>query len=130
MNFSRVEVAHGESIFFVFSDSARRRFYLDDSTPLNHVPRMVETANNGRRTGPALEAMYQFMVWLVPTVEKFPRSQKFVLGDRIQDAALDVLDSLIAATYTRSRDAMLARANLGLERLRYFMRLSRDTGSR
>ena len=37
-----------------------------------------------RRTGPALEAMYRFMLWLVPTVEKFPRSQKLFLGDRIQ----------------------------------------------
>lgn len=36
-----------------------------------------------RRTGPALEAMYRFMLWPVPTVEKFPRSQKFLLGDRI-----------------------------------------------
>ena len=35
--------------------------------------------------------MYRFMLWLVPTVEKFPRSQKFLLGDRIQSTALDVL---------------------------------------
>ncbi|MGE0225640.1 MAG: diversity-generating retroelement protein Avd [Acetobacteraceae bacterium] len=66
------------------------------------------------------------MLWLGPTVEKFPRSQKFVLGDRIQTTALDVLDSLIAATYTRGRDAMLVQANLGLERLRVFMRLSNE----
>ena len=26
--------------------------------------------------------MYRFLLWLVPTVEKFPRSQKFLLGDR------------------------------------------------
>lgn len=32
--------------------------------------------DHARRTGPALEAMYRFMLWLVPTVEKFPRSQK------------------------------------------------------
>ena len=35
---------------------------------------------SARRTGPALEAMYRFMLWLVPTVEKFPRSQKFLLA--------------------------------------------------
>ncbi len=71
--------------------------------------------------------MYQFILWLVPTVEKFPRSQKFVLGDRIQAAALDVLDALIEATYTRSRDAMLARANLGSENAcAIFLRLSQD----
>ena len=69
--------------------------------------------------------MYQFLLWLVPAIDKFP-PQKFVLGDRIETAALDVLDSLIAATYTRGRDKLLADANLGLERLRFFMRLSRE----
>ena len=87
---------------------------------------MNAQVNNARRTGPALEAMYQFLLWLIPTIDKFPRSQKFVLGDRIEAAALDVLDALIAATYTRGRDAMLTNANLGLERLRVFMRLSRE----
>jgi hypothetical protein len=87
---------------------------------------MSEPVNNARRTGPALEAMYQFLLWLIPTIDRFPRSQKFVLGDRIEAAALDVLDALIAATYTRGRDTMLANANLGLERLRFFMRLSQE----
>lgn len=31
---------------------------------------MVEAENNARRIGPALEAMYQFILWLVPTVDK------------------------------------------------------------
>jgi hypothetical protein len=87
---------------------------------------MSDTADNARRTGPALEATYQFLLWLVLTLDKFPRQQKFVFGDRIETAALDVLDSLIAATYTRGRDRMLNDANLGLERLRFFMRLSNE----
>ena len=33
---------------------------------------------------PAVESMYRFVLWLVPTVEKFPRRQKFLLGDRLQ----------------------------------------------
>ena len=44
---------------------------------------------NARQTGPALEAHYQFILWLVPTLERFPRSQKFLLGDRIQSTALN-----------------------------------------
>jgi hypothetical protein len=48
------------------------------------------------------------------------------LADRIETTALDVLDALIAATYTRGRDRMLAEANLGIERLRFFMRLSSE----
>jgi len=64
--------------------------------------------NPKRETGPALEAMNLFLLWLIPTVEKFPRSQKFLLGDRIQSAALDVLERLIEATYTRARGPILA----------------------
>jgi hypothetical protein len=79
-----------------------------------------------RVTGPALEAMYRFMLWLVPTVEGFPRSQKFMLGDRIQTNAIDILESLIEATYSRSRDRQLGQANLGLEKLRFLFRLAKD----
>ena len=79
-----------------------------------------------RRTGPALEAMYRFVLWLVPTVERFPRSQKFLLGDRLQATALDVLERLIDATYTRARGPHLAAANLGIEKLRYLCRLAKD----
>ena len=87
---------------------------------------MAEQENNARRTGPALEAMYQFILWLVPAVDKFPRARKFTLGDRIEATALDVLEQLIAATYTRKREALLAEANLGLERLRFLMRLAHE----
>jgi hypothetical protein len=83
-------------------------------------------ADNARRTGPALEAHRQFLLWVVPTVERFPRSQKFLLGDRIQATALDVLEALIEATYTRDRRGQLARANLGLEKLRHLFRLAVD----
>ena len=79
-----------------------------------------------RATGPALEAMYRFLLWLVPTVEGFPRSQKFMLGDRIQSIALAVLEALIEATYSRSRDRQLSEANLGLEKLRVLFRLAKD----
>lgn len=38
---------------------------------------------------PALEAMIHLLLWLSPTIEKFPRSDKFTLGDRIETTALD-----------------------------------------
>jgi hypothetical protein len=82
--------------------------------------------DQARRTGPALEAMYRFILWLVPTVEKFPRSQKFLLGDRIQATALDVLERLIEATYTKARRPALLAANLGIEKLRFLFRLATE----
>ena len=44
-------------------------------------------SDNARKTGAAIEAHFQFLMWLVPTVEKFPRPQKLLLGDRIQTTA-------------------------------------------
>ena len=79
-----------------------------------------------RQTGPALESHYRFLLWLIPAVEKFPKSQKFLLGDRIQATALDALENLIDATYTRRRQSHLAAANLALEKLRFLFRLSMD----
>ena len=87
---------------------------------------MTTGGDPARATGPALEAMYRFLLWLVPTIEGFPRSQKFMLGDRIQSIALAVLEALIEATYSRSRDRQLSEANLGLEKLRVLFRLAKD----
>ena len=83
-------------------------------------------SDRARSTGAALEAHYRFVVWLVPTLERFPRSQKFLLGDRIQHTALDVLERLIEATYTRRRGNHLALANIGIEKLRFLCRLAHD----
>lgn len=83
-------------------------------------------SSSARLTGPALESHYRFILWLVPAVDRFPRSRKFLLGDRIQTTALDVLEQLIEATYTRRRSGHLASANLGLEKLRFLFRLAWD----
>ncbi len=84
---------------------------------------MTDTA---RRHGPAIEAMHVFLKWGGPTVEGFPRAHKFTLGDRIVSTALDVLERLIEATYTRARDKPLTAANLGIEKLRHLFRIAFD----
>ena len=82
--------------------------------------------DQARETGPVLEQAHHFLLWLIPTVDKFPRSQKFLLGDRIQSTALDMLEGLIDATYSRKRVPILTTVNLKLERLRFLFRLSKD----
>lgn len=91
-----------------------------------HGNAVAPRTSAARATGPALEAAYQFALWLAPTVEKFPRTQKFTLGDRILAAAYDVIELLIEATYARRRRDLLARANLGLQKLRIFCRMALD----
>ena len=102
------------------NESAKGSKGTPENTPRN------EQGSATRRGGPALEAAYQLVLWLAPAVDKFPRNFKFTLGDRIIATAIEALDHLIAATYSRERIANLSAANLALERLRFFMRLASD----
>jgi hypothetical protein len=43
--------------------------------------------DNAREAGASHEVMCRFVRWLVPTLEGFPRSQRFLLGDRMRTAA-------------------------------------------
>jgi len=69
---------------------------------------------------------YDFLLWLLPHVAGFSRQHRFTLGDRIEALSIEVLEALVEATYTREKTALLSRANLRLETLRYLLRLSKD----
>lgn len=77
-----------------------------------------------RRFGPAIEALHVFLHWAAPVIERFPRELKFIVGDRIQNTALDALERLIEATYDRERQKPLQAANLAIEKMRHLFRLA------
>lgn len=74
----------------------------------------------------AVARLYDLILWLIPKLERFPRNQKFLIGDRIESLMLDTLERLIEATYSRQKTQFLHQANLKLEVLRYLIRLSKD----
>lgn len=68
----------------------------------------------------------EFLSWLLPTTEKFPHKIRFTFANRIDNLALDVVEDLIEARYSRDKRAILARANLRLEKLRVLLRLCHE----
>ena len=40
-----------------------------------------------------------FITWFLPKIEKFPRNYKFLLGDRLVEIQLNLLERLIEAYY-------------------------------
>ena len=69
---------------------------------------------------------YDLVREMTGRVGKFPRDYRFLLGDRILRNAYDVRDILIEARYSREKDALLTRANLRLEQMRFQIRLAHD----
>jgi hypothetical protein len=44
---------------------------------------------------PIIRALYEFLVWMIPNIEKFPRDLRFTLGERLEQRILGVLETLI-----------------------------------
>lgn len=68
---------------------------------------------------------YDLLTWLLPLAEKFPRSQRFVLTRRLQDALLNFQENLIEANAQRGRKRYekLNLADAELRKLRLYLRL-------
>ena len=69
---------------------------------------------------------YDLILWSCNHTSKFPRNHRFVLGERIERNLYGLLETLIAAKYTKHRQRFLEDANLTLEILRFQMRLAKD----
>lgn len=75
---------------------------------------------------PVFVLWMEFLKWLLPTTEKFPKHVRFSLANRIDMLALDVVEDLIEARFTKNKGEILNRANLRLEKLRILLRISSD----
>ena len=75
---------------------------------------------------PIIQKTYDVIKWIIPKIEKFPRSQKFVLGDRIEVAFLDFLKFISMASKTKDKRDILAIADAKLVEIRYLCRLTVD----
>ena len=69
---------------------------------------------------------YDHTKWILERVDSFPKNQRFVFGTRLADTALDIMELLIEASYTRHKASLLQRANIKLEKLRWLTRLAKD----
>jgi len=72
----------------------------------------------------AVQSCHDFLRWLIPQLDKFPRSRRFTLGERVEGGMLEVLELLVEAAYSRSKDIPLRQANVQLEVVRHLWRLA------
>jgi hypothetical protein len=85
------------------------------------------------RESPIFVKTYDFLQWLLPLTTKFPKSQRFLLAERLGVAALDFYELLQQAAMKDRPEgdptvtmSLLEQADLLLHRQRFYVRLSRD----
>lgn len=64
---------------------------------------------------PIIQKTYDLIKWYVPILNRLPRDQKFLLGDRITTGLYNLLEGLIRARYTRDKLSQLELLNTNLD---------------
>ena len=87
--------------------------FFSGCTTSEVIPRMP----SGKKTDelPIISAFYDFILWLVPKMSKFPREHRFTLGQRMERLLYEILEKLIRAKFTRERRDILANVNVDLK---------------
>lgn len=75
---------------------------------------------------PIFSKTSELLDWLLPATMKFPKSQRFVLAKRVQDAASNFYEAITAAALIANPRPQLVQADVELQRLRLYLRLSRQ----
>jgi len=73
--------------------------------------------------------LYDLVLWYTQRTERFPRSLRVTLGDRIDNKLLDMLELAVRARYARDPRKLLYALNTELDLLRYLTRLAKDRGA-
>ena len=77
---------------------------------------------------PLFTRTHDFLLWLLPQVQKFPRAYRFSLAERIQRNAMDFQDFIVSAGKSRGDERLtwLKKADIALEQIRFWLRLSQE----
>ena len=73
-----------------------------------------------------VEKHYQMILWLLPKIANFPKDQRYLLADRIENLVLDILELLIKAVYQKEKRPLLIEVNVKLDVLRFMVRIAKD----
>lgn len=75
---------------------------------------------------PLFTHWYATLSWILTTVERFPRSARFSLASHLANLALDTMEGIVEAIYTKNRRTLLDQVNRSLEKQRVLFRIAHD----
>ena len=72
------------------------------------------------------QKVYDLILWMYPLINKFPKKQRFVLGQQLENTLLEILKNIIQANQERERLETLKQASIDLDKFRILYRLAKD----
>lgn len=73
------------------------------------------------------QKQYDLILYAFPIINRFPKAQRFVLGQQIQNCLLGIARLIVQANKQRgNRLPILAQVDIEIEQLRLLIRLAKD----
>jgi len=72
------------------------------------------------------DRMYHICKWLYPTVSNYPKGQRYILGERTQILATELLEGIIQANAEKSKTATIADLLVKTRQLKTLIRLAME----
>lgn len=72
------------------------------------------------------QKVYDLILWMYPLINKFPKSQRFVLGQQLENTLLEILKGVIQANQERNKLEILKQVSIDLDKFRILYRLAKD----
>jgi len=75
---------------------------------------------------PIFHKTYELMLWVYVVVNRFPKKQRFVLGQEIEKTAIKFLKLIIKTNYTKEKVLPLSEASIEINTFLILIRFSKD----
>lgn len=72
------------------------------------------------------QKIYDLILWMYPLINKFPKKQRFVLGQQLENTLLGILKGIIQANQERDKSIILKQVSIELDKIRILYRLAKD----
>lgn len=72
------------------------------------------------------QKVYDFILYIFPIIDRFPKFEKFVLCTQIKTCAIEIARGIIKANKTKNKRPFLYEIDIKLDELRMLLRLAHD----
>jgi len=73
------------------------------------------------------QKIYDLILWIYPRINKFPKNQRFVLGQRVENTLIRLMElSIEISSGAYNNKYVIKKMSVELDKLRILIRLSRD----
>lgn len=72
------------------------------------------------------QKLYDLILWMYSLINKFPKKQRFVLGQQLENTLLEILKRIIQANQEKNKIEILKQISVDLDKFRILFRLAKD----